>query len=300
MLRRVVFLSLMGGGLLAFAQNEPIPQNPPVPQPGPAAPQSSQPQSADQAVQRPAAAQQPPSGGLKQREEPSSSNGTLIVAPGTHVLLNMINSVSTKQAQVGDRIYLETAFPVLSGNHIVVPQGSWVTGTVTYVKRPARVKGRGELQVRFDSLTLPNGVTRNFRSDLGALDGRSNEDINRERSTIKGPGDKTGDAETVMTTTAAGAGIGTLAGAASGHALGGGLIGLGAGAAAGMAAVMLSRGPDATLLRGSSVEMVLDRSLSFQPDELDFKNVPPRAPLSEGSQTPAAQRRTLGSRFPGF
>jgi type IV secretion system protein VirB10 len=210
----------------------------------------------------------------------------------------MINSVSTKQAQVGDRIYLETAFPVLTGNRIVVPQGSWVTGTVTLVQRPGRVKGRGELEVRFDSLTLPNGVTRNFRSDLGALDGRSGEDLNREQSKVKGPTDKTGDANTVITTTAIGAGTGALAGSVAGHPVGGGLIGLGAGAAAGMAAVMLTRGPDATLSKGSSVEMVLDRSLTFQRDELDFSGAPPRATLTEGSQTAPAQRKTLGLPFP--
>ena len=166
------------------------------------------------------------------------------------------------------------------------------------MKRPARVRGRGELQVRFDALTLPNGVTRNFHSDLGALDGRSGEDINREKSAVKGPSDKGGDAETVATTTITGASIGGLAGVSRGATGEGTLIGAAAGAAAGMAVVMLSRGPEATLLKGSSVEMVLDRSLTFQPDELDFSNAPSRANLSEGSQTSAPQRRTFGSRFP--
>src|SRR5437870_3558390 len=104
--------------------------------------------------------------GLKQRSEPVPASYS--VAPGTRILLSMINSVSTKQAVVGDRIYLETAFPVLANGRIVVPQGSWVTGTITEVKRPGRMKGRGELQVRFDSLTLPNGVSKDFRADLGA------------------------------------------------------------------------------------------------------------------------------------
>ncbi len=294
MLKHVVFLSFVGGATL-LAQSEPDSQSPPILQ-TPSAPRNSQ---TPPAPVSPQSGLRPPQSGLRQREEPNSGGG-YTVSPGTRVLLNMINSVSTKQAQVGDRIYLETAFPVIAANHIIVPQGSWVTGTVTSVKRAGRAKGRGELQVRFDSLTLPNGVSRNFRSDLGALDGRSNEDINRERSTIKGPSDKTGDVDTVMTTTAEGAGIGALAGAIGGHAGSGGLIGLGAGAAAGMAAVLLTRGPEATLLKGSSVEMVLDRPLTFQPDELDFANVPPRATLSEGSQSPAPQRRTLGSRFPGF
>ncbi len=56
---------------------------------------------------------------LKQREESPPDQGSLSVPPGTHILLSMINSVSTRQAAVGDRIYLETAFPVLSGNRIV-------------------------------------------------------------------------------------------------------------------------------------------------------------------------------------
>ncbi len=279
MLPRAVFVSLVGSALMLLAQDQPA-QN----------------QSASQSAPIPAT--QPTPTGLRQRDEPVTSSNTLSVAQGTHVLLNMINSVSTKQAQVGDRIYLETAFPVLSGNRIVVPQGSWVTGTVTFVKRPARVKGRGELQVRFDSLILPNGVTRNFHSDLGALDGRSGEDLNREKSAIKGPSDKGADAETVATTTVTGAGVGALAGMSRGASGEGTLIGAAAGAAAGMAAVMLSRGPEATLLKGSSVEMVLDRPLAFRPDELDFSGAPARATLTEGSQTAAPQRRTLGSKFP--
>src|SRR4051812_33029091 len=44
---------------------------------------------------------------LKQRTDPAP--GSVSVAPGTRILLSMINSVSTKQALVGDRIYLETA-----------------------------------------------------------------------------------------------------------------------------------------------------------------------------------------------
>src|SRR5262245_42743024 len=79
------------------------------------------------------------------------------VASGTKIPLSMINSVSTKTAAEGDRLYLETVFPIMVNGRIVIPPGSYVAGTVTQVKRPGRVKGRGELYVRFDSLTLQNG-----------------------------------------------------------------------------------------------------------------------------------------------
>src|SRR5688500_8884900 len=74
------------------------------------------------------------------------------VLPGTKIPLSMINSVSTKTAAEGDRIYLETVFPILVDGRVVIPPGSYVAGTVTQVKRPGRLKGRGELYVRFDSL----------------------------------------------------------------------------------------------------------------------------------------------------
>src|SRR5829696_3566971 len=83
-----------------------------------------------------------------------------IVEPGTKIPLSLINTISTKHSAEGDRVYLETAFPILVSGRIVVPVGSYVAGTVTQIKKPGRMKGRGELYVRFDSLTLPNGVTR--------------------------------------------------------------------------------------------------------------------------------------------
>ncbi len=240
----------------------------------------------------------PPPDGFKQREVQSGS-GPYQVSPGTHILLSMINSVSTRQAVVGDRIYLETAFPVLSNGRIVIPQGSWVTGTITEVKRPGHVKGRGELQVRFDSLTLPNGVSRDFRSDLGAVDPRDNETLNRERNTVKGPGNKAGDAGTVAQTASTGTVIGSGIGAAAGNVERGAGIGVGAGAAAGLLGVLLTRGPDATLSKGSTVEMVLDRPITFGAADLDFSNTPPRAVLSEGGNTQRQpQQRGLPPRIP--
>jgi type IV secretion system protein VirB10 len=225
--------------------------------------------------------QQPADSTLKQR--PAQAPGVFQVDPGTRILLNMINSVSTKQALVGDRLYLETAFPIVSNGHIIVPQGSWVTGTITEVKKPGRVKGKGELQVRFDSLTLPNGVTKTFKSDLGSLDARQNETLKREDNTIKGPGGKKDDADTVIGTTVAGGAVGAGVGAAAGHFGTGSAIGLGAGAAAGLIGVLVSRGPDATLTKGSTVEMILDRPLVFTAEDLDMSKAPPRAALSDGA-----------------
>src|SRR6266496_2709019 len=119
------------------------------------------------------------------------------VDTGTKIPLSMINSVSTKHAAEGDRVYLETVFPILVSGKIVIPPGSYVAGTVTQVKRPGRVKGRGELFVRFDSLTLPNGVTRDFRARMSSMDGRAAEDFDRVEGKVKSEGNKADDARNV-------------------------------------------------------------------------------------------------------
>src|SRR5690242_8037554 len=75
-----------------------------------------------------------------------------LIDTGTHIPLSLINSVSTKNAIPGDRVYLETVFPILAEGRIVIPPGSYVAGTITEIKRPGRVKGRGEFHLRFDSL----------------------------------------------------------------------------------------------------------------------------------------------------
>jgi hypothetical protein len=224
--------------------------------------------------------------------------GDYTVEPGSKIPLSLINSVSTKSSAEGDRVYLETVFPILVNGRIVIPPGSYVAGTVTSVKRPGRVKGRGELFVRFDSLTLPNGVTRDFRARIGAMDGRASEELDRTEGKIRSEGNKGGDARTVGEATAAGASIGVIAGGAAGHYGMGAGIGAAAGAAGGLMGVLLSRGPDAVLAKGSTLEMILDRPLHFNESELNFGALqPPRAdsgggPLpSHKSQTTIPRRR---------
>jgi type IV secretion system protein VirB10 len=203
---------------------------------------------------------------------PAEKSDAFVIPAGTKVPLAMINSVSTKTASQGERIYLETVFPILANGRIVIPPGSYVAGTVTDVKRPGRVKGRGELYVRFDSLTLPNGVTRDFRARMGSLDGTAPDTLDKTEGKVKSEGNKAGDLKTIGEAAGAGAGVGGLAGAAAGHPGMGAGIGAAAGAAAGVVGVLLTRGPEAVLEKGTTMEMVLDRQLEFSPSEINFGN----------------------------
>ncbi len=221
------------------------------------------------------------------RPAEESKPGQFVVATGTRIPLSLLNSVSTKHSGEGDRVYLETVFPIMVNGRIVIPPGSYVAGTITQVKRPGRMKGRGELYLRFDSLTLPNGVTRDFRARIGAMDGRASEELDRAEGKVRSEGNKSGDARNVAEATAAGASIGAIAGGASGghYGMGAG-IGAAAGAGAGLMGVLLSRGPDAVLAKGSTLEMVLDRPLQFEESEL-YTGPLPRAGDGGGGPLPS-------------
>ena len=202
--------------------------------------------------------------------------GSVIIDPGTKVPLTLLNTLSSKQTAEGDRVYLETLYPILVGGKIVIPPGSYVSGTVTQVKRPGRVKGRGELYLRFDSLTLPNGVTRDFRARIGGMEGGGSNELDRSEGKIRGGGSKGEDARDIGQAAQMGTMVGGIAGAMGGRPMAGVVGGAGAGAAAGLLGVLLTRGPDVVLQKGSVVEMVLDRTLHYEEGDLDFSSSPQR------------------------
>lgn len=237
-----------------------------------------------------------------QSEDAPPAGKTFQVATGTRVPLSLLNSVSTKSAAEGDRIYLETVFPIVIDGRVVIPPGSYVAGTVTEAKRPGRLKGRGELYVRFDSLTLPNGASRDFKARIGALDGRATEELEKGEGKIKSEGNKGGDAQKVGEAAAAGTSVGVIAGSVGGRPGMGAGIGAAAGAAAGLAGVLLSRGPDAVLAKGTTLEMVLDRPLVFSEEELAGATAAARRPVTEsGGPLPSRQQQSVpmpGRRLP--
>jgi len=200
---------------------------------------------------------------LARRPEPVP-DAEFVIREGTHVLLELVNSLDTKHSKEGDAVYLRTAFPVYASNRQVIPRGASVLGTVTHAKPAGVVKGKGELYIRFDSLTLPNGVTRDFRSRLGNASGGKG-DVDRDEGKITGASDNRGEARAAAQGAGMGAIIGGIAGGSAGHPI----TGLGVGAAAGAAAGILLKGrPEAVLPKGSNVEMILDRDLHYRFDEL--------------------------------
>ncbi len=222
---------------------------------------------------------------------PAAAPSKLELPVGTHLPLVLHNGVSSRTAKVGDPVYFETLFPVMLNGKVIVPAGSYVSGEITETKRPGRVKGKAEIMLRLQTLILPNAYMVSFAGSPSNASTGGNETTDAEGKVIGGS-DKASDIGTIAKTTAAGAGIGGIAGAASGRPGAGIGIGAAAGLAAGLAAVMLTRGPEAELPRGTTLDAVLDRPLSFEADKINFTG-PGQASTLPGPGSRETQRVKL-------
>src|SRR3989441_13364646 len=95
----------------------------------------------------------------------------VVVPAGTVIPVTLTARLTTKNAKDGDGIYGKTAFPVTVDNKIVIPEGSHVRGKIIEVRRPGRVKGKGELTLSFQTLVLPSGITIPIYTSLGGAGG---------------------------------------------------------------------------------------------------------------------------------
>jgi type IV secretion system protein VirB10 len=189
----------------------------------------------------------------------------LVVPSGTRLPLILHNAVTTRNAKPGDPVYLETLFPVVIEDRILIPAGSYVQGEITDAKRPGKVKGTGEIRLRLNTMILPNGYTVNFNAIPTNTGTGGNESTDSEGN-VHGDTDKGTDVGTVAKSTGIGAAIGGIA-SRSGAGAG---IGAGAGAALGLATVLLTRGPELELPRGTTVDVILDRSVYLDASRINF------------------------------
>jgi type IV secretion system protein VirB10 len=180
----------------------------------------------------------------------------LEIPKGAHVLLRMVNSVSTRTAREGDFVYLQTASPVAAGGQIVLPAGSYVQGVVARTKRSGRVAGRAELAIRLETLTLPAGKVVKFSPKVASVDaGDSGQRVEGQEGRVQQAPGRGQDAGQVAILAGSGAALGGMVD----RGWRGAGIGAGAGAGVGLARVLLSRGKEVELRHGASLDVVFDR-----------------------------------------
>ena len=187
--------------------------------------------------------------------------GAAEIPQGTHVLLRMMNSISTRTAAEGNQVYLQTATPVAINNQIVIPPGTYVQGSVSHSKRSGRVKGRAELGIRLETMTFADGKMLKISPRLSEVDsGASGQKVDDSESQVKAAGTLGKDAGQVAILAGTGAAIGGLVD----RSFKGAGIGGGVGTAVGLARVLLSRGNEVELRQGTTLDVVFDRDVVIE------------------------------------
>jgi hypothetical protein len=119
----------------------------------------------------------PSSEGLTRRAErlesdarPAPSKATLTIPAQTEAAVQLLSGIHTQVSHVGDPVTARLLQPVYIGGRIALPTGSVINGRITRVRSAGRMLRSGELALRFDRITLPDGQDQSIVAGLSALD----------------------------------------------------------------------------------------------------------------------------------
>jgi hypothetical protein len=163
------------------------------------------------------------------------------IPAGTHLLLRMEHSVSTRTAKVGDGVHLRTSIPLSAGGRIVIPIGSYAQGVVSEVKHGKQAG----IQLQLMTLMLPNGEVLSVAPKTSSVE--SDQD---RRGANERPFGASHPGATPLGLAVAGAIAGGQIGAR---------IGLGAGAAVILISAIAGHRRDMELRQGAAVDVVFDQ-----------------------------------------
>jgi type IV secretion system protein VirB10 len=161
----------------------------------------------------------------------------------------------------------------------MIPAGVFVQGMVDRVVRAGHVRGKAQLDMHFTSIIFPNGTVLEIPGVVSEMPGASKQKVKGDEGTIEQDSDKTRNAgKTAEIALPTGATVGSIAGLGGGHPLAGSFGGLGAGLAAVGLVSLFTRGADVNIESGTQVEMVLQRPLILEQENLAEGTAPGSAP----------------------
>jgi len=182
----------------------------------------------------------------------------LTIPRKTEIFITLERTISTRTASTGDKFFGRIAVPVTANDKIVIPVGSYIIGHVDISKQAPRVRGKAELGLKFDTIILPDGTTRDMEAMLGSAEGY--ETATDEEGKIRASG---GEGDVVGKGAVAGGTIGGTMGGIGTRSLKGVGIGAGAGAATGAIIGALRKNKEVDLPRGTSITVILDSDIRF-------------------------------------
>lgn len=242
----------------------------------------------------------PPAAPASTAQPPAPQMKTYTVPAGTKVLLQLRSAINTKSARPGDGVYLASTFPVVVGNRVMIPAGVYVQGVIDRVARAGRIKGRAQLDMHFTSIIFPNGSVAEIPGVVNSLPGARKQSVKDDgEGTIEQASNKGRNAGKVAEVSIpTGATVGSIGGLESDHPIAGGIAGVGAGLAAAGLVSLFTRGADVDIETGTQIEMVLQRPLILEEENLAVAPVPGSAPaLVPAANQPAPVEKPKHARI---
>jgi hypothetical protein len=93
---------------------------------------------------------------IEPREERRQGRAGIEIPSGSEIDVRLTTALTSDTAQVEDRVEATTMIDLYSGNQLLVPAGSVLTGWVTSVDRASRTDRKGSLTVEFNRLRINN------------------------------------------------------------------------------------------------------------------------------------------------
>lgn len=186
---------------------------------------------------------------------------TFEVPRGTRIKVKLLDTLTTRRNEKGDLFRAEVVEDIQVGDRIAVPEGSRITGRISHLRRPGRIRGKAEMTLVFEELQLPSQKRVSLAASVTSIEERSQSQVKDEEGTVEGPGSAREDAARVGTGAGVGALIGVLTGGGSGAR-----SGATAGAIVGLAGVLVSRGDDMVLYAETELEIELEEKLVVPAD----------------------------------
>ena len=183
----------------------------------------------------------------------------LTIPSGTKFKTRLETPISSKLSEVGDTIIVTLLETMAIDSQHVLPRGTEMTGKVTFVKRPGKVKGRAEVYALINELTTNYGSEPIHVSIDAADDVANDERIRADEEGKLKSGNNLGDD---LEDATRGASLGSLATtpvAIATDSVGAAIAGPAVGAIAGL---LLSRGKEVRLPVGTVFRMKFDKDLT--------------------------------------
>lgn|GEM_PF-2890580 len=185
-----------------------------------------------------------------------SNQGVTVVHAGTHMTIVLNSTVNSQNSQTGSMFTAILTDPVIANDKIIFPEGSEVTGQVTYLEKTGRFGKDAVMDVRFISIKPPNSPKTPILGKIMTYDKSGKLKGNNYKKQIV----KDAATVTVASTGAGIAGLGLLS--LVGEA-GAGLVGgLATGGVLAVSYVCLRKGKNIELAGGSKLNVLLEQPIT--------------------------------------